>query len=56
MIDPSARSLDSDLQRLEYVRPLYLAIGLSLAAELLLWLVWGLILFPKGAPSIKLNH
>ena len=45
---------DGDSIRRQYLRPIYLAIGLSLLGELGIWFVWGLLLFPGGSAPLKL--
>ena len=42
-------------QRVRYLRPLYLAILLSMFGELAIWVVWGLILFPGSNLLTKLS-
>jgi hypothetical protein len=45
----------NDLARRLYLRPIALAIALSLIGELGIWIVWGVILFPHGDPLAKLT-
>ena len=42
------------LMRKDYVRPFWIALILCLAAELGLWVSFGLIIFPSGNPGSKL--
>ena len=42
------------LQRRDYLRPVYAAVGLTLGAELFYLIVWGVMLFPEGPFLSKL--
>lgn len=48
----SIRRLPADAR--PWLRPLWLSIGASMAGEFVIWVVFGLVLFPEGDPFTKL--